>query len=172
MRQVAKRSQLTELEGAALGIVLRAGACTPYAVRRAFGGSPSRFWSGSAGAVYPLVRRLERRRLFAARADRRDGRARRLLSVTPAGRRAFEAWLLDADRAADLGFDPLRTRLFYSDLVPAARVAGFLERTAAAMAAGRGPPRPDLPHAMRLHESWCRLRSGALEEFRKSKRRR
>jgi DNA-binding PadR family transcriptional regulator len=171
MRQVTKGLQLTELEGAALGIVLRAGACTPYAVRRAFGSSPSRFWSGSAGAVYPLVRRLERRRLIAARADRRDRRGRRLISVTPAGRRAFEAWLLDADRAADFGFDPLRTRLFYSDLVPAARLAPFLAAAAGQIAATRAPAVPGAPHVARLHDSWRRLRRGALEEFRKSGRR-
>lgn len=166
-----KGSQLTELEGAALGIVLRAGSCTPYAVRRAFGSSPSRFWSGSAGAVYPLVRRLERRRLLAARADHGDGRARRLLSVTPAGRRAFAAWLLDADRAADFGFDPLRTRLFYSDLVPAARLEPFLAATAQRMAATRAPAVPGAPHVLRLHDSWRRMRGRALEEFRKPRRR-
>jgi DNA-binding PadR family transcriptional regulator len=172
MRQMAKRFQLTELEGAVLGVILRAGTCTAYAVRRAFATSPSRFWTGSAGAVYPLVARLERRGLLAARRDRRDGRARRELTVTPAGRRAFEAWLLDPDRAADFGFDPLRTRLFYSDLVPAARLEALLAATAARIAAVRAPAVPQAPHVARLHESWRRLRGGALEEFRKLKRRR
>jgi DNA-binding PadR family transcriptional regulator len=172
MRRMPKRFRLTELEGAALGIILRAGACTPYAVRRAFGSSPSRFWSGSAGAVYPLVRRLERRGLLAARADRKDGRARRIVHVTPAGRRAFDAWLLDPERAADFGFDPLRTRLFYSDLVPAARLASFLGATAGRIASTRAPEVPGAPHVSRLHEGWRRLRCGALEEFRKSARRR
>jgi DNA-binding PadR family transcriptional regulator len=166
MRDSMKRSHLTELEGAALGIVLRAGACTPYALRRAFATSPSRFWSGSAGAVYPLVRRLERRRLLASRADRKDRRARRLVRATPAGRRAFEDWLLDPVRAADFGFDPLRTRLFYADLVPRTRLEAFLARTAGGISATRAPAVPEAPHVARLHAAWRRLRRGALEEFR------
>lgn len=42
--------QLTEREGAALGVVLRDGPVTSYAIKELFRKSPSEFWSGSAGA--------------------------------------------------------------------------------------------------------------------------
>jgi len=165
MRQGVSRQRLTELEGAALGHVLRAGACTPYAIKETFRTSPSRFWSGSAGAVYPLVRRLVARGLLVAKPDKRDGRARRFVSATPAGRTAWLAWLVDADRAADFGFDPLRTRLFYSELVPPRRLRAFLAETAGILAAGTRAPQSELPHVPVLHAVWARLRASALAEF-------
>src|SRR5262245_13459166 len=46
---------LTELEGTALGVIWAGQPCTPYRVRRVFLDSPSPSWSGSAGAIYPLI---------------------------------------------------------------------------------------------------------------------
>ncbi|HZE88705.1 MAG TPA: PadR family transcriptional regulator, partial [Verrucomicrobiae bacterium] len=62
------RKGLSELEGATLGVVWSEQPCTPYAIRRVFQTSPSPFWSGSAGAIYPLVERLETRGLVRAEA--------------------------------------------------------------------------------------------------------
>lgn len=165
MRRNDSKRRLTELEGAALAQVVRAGACTPYAIKETFRTSPSRFWSGSAGAVYPLVRRLVARGLLVSRPDLRDRRARRVVSATPAGRAALQSWLVDAERAADFGFDPLRTRLFYSELVPPQRLQKFLAETAGLLAIGSPAPRSDLAHVMPLHASWARLRAAALAEF-------
>ena len=52
-------TDLTDLEQAALGVVWRDGPCTPYQVRKQFLDSPTPSWSGSAGTIYPLMRRLE-----------------------------------------------------------------------------------------------------------------
>jgi len=120
----ASRSKaLTELEGAVLGHLQREGPCTAYRVRMSFAASPSAVWSGSAGAIYPLLQRLERRglvRSVAVRQGKRDGREYRL---APAGRTALRTWVADAVAAADPGFDPLRTRgLSLAALTPAQRL--------------------------------------------------
>ena len=56
-RQKSSRTDTTELEAAVLGVVWQDGPCTPYAIRQHFLESPAPRWSGSAGAIYPLVRR-------------------------------------------------------------------------------------------------------------------
>ncbi|WP_425411048.1 PadR family transcriptional regulator [Hyphococcus sp.] len=160
------RKTLTELEGAALAFITRRGPCTSYAVKEAFRTSPSEFWSGSAGAVYPLMKRLEARKLVESRADESDGRARREFSTTRAGREALRAWLTDSTRAAGLGFDPLRTRLFFSDLMPDAARRRFIEETREKMeAADPAPPAADLEYGEMLHQTWTGLRIKALKSF-------
>jgi DNA-binding PadR family transcriptional regulator len=156
---------LTDLEGAALGFVVRAKACTPYAVKEAFRTSPSEFWSGSAGAVYPMIGRLQLRGLLVSKSDKSDGRARHVVSATAAGKAALLDWLTDADRAAELGFDPLRTRLFFSDLAPKARFARFLAKTERLLARDSAPPQAAPDHVALLHTLWLRLRRDALRAF-------
>ncbi|MGD8396512.1 MAG: PadR family transcriptional regulator [Candidatus Eiseniibacteriota bacterium] len=120
------RRQLTELEGAVLGEVARDGPCTAYRVRMAFAGSPSAVWSGSAGAIYPLLRRLEERGLVVSRAVRQGRRAGRTYALSRTGRAALQRWLADAGAAVDPGFDPLRTRGLYLSRLPADRRQRFL----------------------------------------------
>lgn len=145
---------LTDLEGAVLAKIARDGVATRYAVARSFTESPSEFWSGSAGAVYPLIRRLQARQwLKSTRAS--DGRrARTDYSVTAKGHAALRSWLLDPARAADLGFDPLRSRAVHLDMVSAAERARFfagVERALRTMAAK--PVWQDSPRDRRLHEA-------------------
>jgi DNA-binding PadR family transcriptional regulator len=165
MTKAADRKSLTELEGAALAIIAREGPLTPYAVKEAFRNSPSEFWSGSAGAVYPLINRLEKRKLISAKADKGDGRARREFSITAAGRTAMKEWLVDAERAAGMGFDPLRTRLFFSELITPAERKAFIAAALARMEDGAPAPAVDLPHVKPLHDLWSRLRVKALKAF-------
>jgi DNA-binding PadR family transcriptional regulator len=84
-------------------------------VRTSFKSSPSSYWSASAGAIYPLLGRLEKRGLLTAREEARGSRKRRLLTVTDRGRRALRDWLaagVDATSAAAV-FDAVRTRVFF-----------------------------------------------------------
>jgi DNA-binding PadR family transcriptional regulator len=161
----AASGHLTDLEGATLGFIVRAGTCTAYAVRDGFRTSPSEFWSGSAGAVYPLIARLEKRGFLAAKADRKDGRMRRYLSATPAGEAALAAWLVDAERAAGLGFDPLRIRLFFADLIPPQKMQPFLADVETHLRATTPPPAPGLPHIVALHAAWSGMRRSVLSAF-------
>jgi len=133
----AGEESLTELEGAVLGAVWQHGPCTPYRVRRVFLDSPSPYWSGSAGAIYPLMLRLERRGLIASRAGPVRRRASRLYRVAPPGLRQFRAWLGPPWSAVVAGVpaDPLRTRVsFLAALRPAAR-ARFLKEAVVRVAA-------------------------------------
>lgn len=100
---------LTELEGSILSELHHRGRQTAFQVRRSFAISPSIEWRGSAGAVYPAIRRLERDGLIEGVA-KGDGRATRLLSITPAGLDAMMRWATEPTRAVSVGIDPFRMR--------------------------------------------------------------
>ena len=120
---------LSELEGVVLGIMQGIEPCTAYRIRVVLRDSPSAFWSGSAGAIYPLLKRLETAGLIEASVDATDGRGRRTLHLTPAGRRRHLDWMLSAStlEVASAVSDPVRSRAFsLGALAPAdrARFAG------------------------------------------------
>ena len=112
-RQKPKRP-LTELEGAALSVISRLKKCTPYQVRVDFQKSRSHEWSGSAGAVYPALRRLHAAGFLRSHA-KEEGRRSVEFALTPLGRRVFSEWLADVERACGSGLDPFRCRADYWD---------------------------------------------------------
>ena len=127
--------ELSRLELAVLGLVFRGAPCTAYWIRRQFQTSLSSFFSGSAGAVYPAVRRLEARSLVKA-TTRKEGRRRSVAySLTPRGAQALEAWLSPPFPLEDVAFtmDPIRTRVHYLNALSAPErrrfVAEALEQT-------------------------------------------
>jgi len=93
--------------------------CTAYVVRRAFLDSPSSHWSGSAGAIYPLVRRLEKRGLVRSKARRADGRSSRLYRLTKPGLRELRTWLRPPlpPAAGLMNIDPLRVRVRFLEVL-------------------------------------------------------
>ncbi len=100
---------LTELEGAILSEVFYRGRQTAFQVRKSFADSPSLEWKGSAGAVYPAVKRLERDGLLTSQATG-DRRATKLLDVTRAGKKRLFEWACAPERGASTGIDPFRMR--------------------------------------------------------------
>jgi DNA-binding PadR family transcriptional regulator len=154
---------LTDLEGAALAHIASRGSATSYAVAQAFAQSPSEFWSGSAGAVYPLIKRLAARGLLEPTAAATGKRHRIDYRVTAEGQIALEDWLLDAQRAAGLGFDPLRTRLGHLHLVGPERRKKFLRevRELSAASAERHVFAGQ-PVMIQIHQSWLTARAGWL----------
>lgn len=151
---------LTDLEGATLAEIATRGTATSYAVAQVFERSPSEYWSGSAGAVYPLIKRLAARGLLEASMASAGRRERLDYSITHAGRSAMEDWLLDARRAAGMGFDPLRTRLVHLHLVPPERRMVFLEDVRAlSRDFATKPAFVGNPVAMKIHESWTAARA-------------
>lgn len=119
---------LSELEGCVLGHLWKHGPCTAYAVRRQFLDSPSSHWSGSAGAIYPLLARLEERGLVTSKRLPRGGRRGWTYALAPAGRTQFLRWLappVTADMVS-LSVDPLRTRVYFLGALPARRREVFL----------------------------------------------
>lgn len=151
---------LTDLEGAALAEVATRGTATSYAITQAFAQSPSEFWSGSAGAVYPLIKRLSARGLLEPTMAATGKRARLDYQITEQGRIALEEWLLDARHAAGMGFDPLRTRLVHLHLVtPAQRKAFLKEVRAVFQEFAEQPAFVGEPIAMKIHQSWLKARA-------------
>ena len=102
-------SALTELEGAVLSEIHHRHHDTAFQVRRAFQTSPSIEWSGSAGAVYPAIRRLADAALIET-TPIPTGRKGTRLSLSPQGIAALEAWICDPVRATSVGVDPFRLR--------------------------------------------------------------
>ena len=156
---------LTEMEGATLAIVARDGPVTRYGVKEVFRTSPSEFWTGSAGAVYPLMQRLERRGLIQSSAATDNPRKRNFV-LTQEGRRRMLSWLSDAELASGMGFDPLRTRLLFSELLSEQQLEDFLDATEALL---RNPSPPPMggPNAPALQRIWEKLRLQALARFRR-----
>lgn len=116
----------SELESFVLGLIWQLGPCSPYEMRRHMQMSPSTQWSASAGAIYPLVTRLQRRGLLLSKAAKDGKRRRREYSVTPAGLRALRAWVAPPlpPEAVTVSHDPLRSRArFLAVLTPEQRRA-------------------------------------------------
>ena len=111
---------LTELEGAALGLVWLRGPTTAYGLRKMIAASPTPQWSASAGTVYPLVEKLSRNGLISL-SRMEDRRGTRQLGITLKGKQAFKKWMLDLSPAV-IGVppDPVRTRV---------RLLGLLARS-------------------------------------------
>lgn len=169
--QVDKLTRLTDLEGAALAEVARRGKATSFAIANTFAQSPSEYWSGSAGAMYPLVQRLAKKGYLSGEAGATGKRQKLDYSITEAGRAVLEDWLLDAELASGMGFDPLRTRLYYLGLVAPEKRHSFLERV---RALGNGEhPAPSFAgntQGLQIHQSWWRARQfwHSLLDFVKS----
>ena len=100
---------LTELEGAILAEIRNGGYETAFQVRRAFATSLSLEWKGSAGAVYPAVKRLTARGFIAA-SKAHDKRGARRLRLTASGKAALTNWACDVKLATSVGLDPFRLR--------------------------------------------------------------
>lgn len=100
---------LTELEGAILTEVGYRDRRTAFQVRQAFKLSPSSEWQGSAGAVYPAIKRLVDKDLLDAEILS-DARGTRRLSLTAAGNAELMRWSLDVPACLSIGADPFRLR--------------------------------------------------------------
>ena len=139
---------LTELEGTVLGVVWARQHCTPYRVRREFLDSPSPYWSGSAGAIYPLMLRLETAGLLRSIERATGARVGRLYRVTPAGHRVLRRWVRPPFDALVVGVppDPIRVRIAFLGVLPPARQRAALE-------AIRTGLRLQLASAVRSHEA-------------------
>jgi DNA-binding PadR family transcriptional regulator len=118
----------TELESCVLGVVCLRGPCTAYTVRQEFVRSFSSHWTGSAGAIYPLLQRLERARLIRARDCEWGTRSKKEFTITAAGMETLRRWIgppLPEWTAAPT-VDPIRTRLTFFAAIPPARQRQFI----------------------------------------------
>lgn len=146
----------SELEGAVLGVIWQEGPCTAYAVRKRFIDSPSPQWSGSAGAIYPLVKRLEEKRFLTSRTLTGTKRGGRLYALTVAGRKLLRVWIAPPLEPMVTGVppDPLRTRMgFLGALTPAERRV-FIREAVAGNDAEIEASRADVRRSRREDDRW------------------
>ena len=117
----ARQRSLSELECFILGLVWKYGPCTAYALRQQLQSSPSTQWSGSAGAIYPLVRRLEKAGLLKSRSAGRGKRASHEYAITARGEAALRHWIGPPlpTEALTVAHDPLRSRVRFLSLLSA-----------------------------------------------------
>lgn len=170
----------SELEGCILGHLWKHGPCTAYSVRRVLLDSPSLHWSGSAGAVYPLLARFERRGFLSSRKTMQGNRAAWRYALTPAGRGRLRAWLGPpiAPEIVSITPDPLRTRTYFLDaLAPRRRAAFFAEARAVLeehLASLTREPAADVFDRLALRGALAltRARMAWLEEVRRALARR
>ena len=132
---MARPRVLTELEGTVLGVVWSRQPCTPYQVRREFLDSPSPYWSGSGGAIYPVMARLEAAGFVRSRAHATGSRPSRRYRVTPRGQAALVGWIGPPamEEIAGIPPDPLRMRIALLDVLPATTRRRFLQEIEARM---------------------------------------
>ena len=176
-------SDLSELEGGVLGIVYEHPGSTAHGVRERFRRSRSSHWSGSAGAIYPLMRKLHERGLLSAQETARGSRIRRAYTITAPGMRELKRWLGPplSEWFAAVTFDPLRTRIPFLGALPAAKQEAFLLEAEELLVAelrevrrARNEARETEPFWEKMTAEGCvavtqaRLRwiRGVLEEFR------
>jgi DNA-binding PadR family transcriptional regulator len=127
---------LTDFEQVLLGVIAREPR-SGYGLKKMFSASPASVYRPSAGALYPALRRLERRGLLRAEKKISSGRrALRLYHVTPDGHAAHLHWLrqpvIPATIAADLGLHLMRFALMENQLARDA-VLVFLKDLAGAL---------------------------------------
>jgi DNA-binding PadR family transcriptional regulator len=124
--------QLTDFEQVLLGTIVRAPS-TGYDLKQTFATTPLGVYQPSSGALYPALRRLERRGLLRAEPDARDGQApsrrRYVYHITEQGRAAHAAWVRKPVNPATVSQDlPLHLMRFVmmEPLLPRAEVLAFL----------------------------------------------
>lgn len=120
---------LSDMETVVLGVVWRDGPCSAYHVRKEFVDSPASFWSGSQGAIYPLLRKLAKEGLVSSAADPSSKRNTKLLTITSKGKQQVSEWY-EPGKIGDSvlrEFDALRTRVFFLSFLNARQKRKFIE---------------------------------------------
>jgi DNA-binding PadR family transcriptional regulator len=120
---------MTELECCVLGVVWHSGPLTAYEVAKPFAESQSSYWSGSAGSIYPLVKRLEEKGYLRGETASWNARMKRTFTITEEGLAELRSWLSPPfpDEAGAATFDPIRTRLSFLNALPKKMRAKFLD---------------------------------------------
>lgn len=183
----------TTLQYALLGLLGRR-SLTGYEILKRFTRSVVFFWHARQSQVYAALDRMEQLGLVASRVVvQRQRPNRRHYTMTPAGRAALRAWL-ERETAVQPIKDEMLLRVFFSDPLPAHKVAASLLRHATAhervraefeairmaLEARYGPigSTADRPLAFRylvleqgirferMYADWCRWAAGALERVR------
>jgi|GEM_PF-693249 len=149
-----KGSEPSRLENFVLAYVQKHQPITPYAVRMMIEKNLSTTFSSSAGSIYPLMRRLEKRGLMKSVASARGKRKHVEYSVTPAGKKAVQDWVRPPYDEGDLWpTDGLRERFHYLNLLSRDEQRAWIESARAELEAGmeRLKTLPEPPEGFETH---------------------
>ena len=127
--------KFNELEGVVTGLIHKHQPCTAYSVRKELKASPSSHWQASAGAIYPLLARLENEGFIKSAEDGADGRGRKLLALTSIGKKTLKVWIKDIvtlDILSEVS-DPVRSRIFFLQAFTKEEQIQFTESTLIAL---------------------------------------
>jgi len=140
-----------------LGMV-RLGARSGYAIKKATDVSTRAFWPTSLAQVYPELARLERAGLLTRRDDAHGARARSAYEITEQGEAALLAWLRST-REAPLQFrDEGVLRLFFADALPQEEQLALVRRLRARASAAKTQMRGEIiPLAETLEQADTRF---------------
>ena len=89
---MSERRGTTLLEHALLGL-LYGKPSSGYDLRKIFATTSMGSFSDSPGAIYPALRRLEKRELVKSRPQADSGRRRQIVSLTPKGMAELKTWI-------------------------------------------------------------------------------
>ena len=178
---------LTDFEQILLGLVARTPS-SGYELKKFFLTTPAIVYQPSSGALYPALRRLERRGLLSAEALPSSGRrTQRRYQLTASGRTAYVRWLRQpvdpATVGADLGMHLMRFVMaegvldhgevlsFLCDLAAAleAFVAAIADYLAETPMPGRHPALA-LSHGIVVHQASLDWVRGTIETLRSAPR--
>lgn len=104
---------LPSADYAFLGMLLLA-PMSAYEIKKAMQGSISHFYSAAHSQVYQQANRLVRDGYVREKAAPPGGRRKRILALTPKGRRAVQEWLRSPD-ANDQLYSELLVKVFFAD---------------------------------------------------------
>jgi DNA-binding PadR family transcriptional regulator len=114
--------------GYALMGLLEGKPSSGYELRQIFSSASMRSYSGSPGAIYPALRRLERQSLIRGTIEAGSGlRRRQRFRLTPKGVAALKAWIARPVTRGDLVAGQAEIMLRFAFSEQAAGVAGSLE---------------------------------------------
>lgn len=115
---------------------------SPYEIKKGLEATVSHFWSTAHSVVYQQAARLERDGYVKAR-EAAGARKKRVLSLTPRGRRAVVRWLRDPE-AEDQFFSQMLVKVYF------ARESGDLSATIAMLRAKREEIEQEIPENLSL----------------------
>jgi DNA-binding PadR family transcriptional regulator len=122
--------------------LLQLGLRTGYEIKRATDISTKYFWGASYGQIYPELKRLEASGLVRSKEEPRGAVRRRAYTLTAAGERAVNEWLLAPTELFELRDEGL-LKLLFGELVS----------------------REQLVDLVRRRRAWCELSARELREI-------
>jgi DNA-binding PadR family transcriptional regulator len=128
----------SDLEHALLGL-LHGKPMSGYDLRKTFASTPLKHFSQSPGAIYPALKRLERRNLIKGQVEAKTAlRPRKLFQPTFKGLRELRTWLAMPATTEDViwRLDVLMLRFsFMSEMLEPGEIVRFLRSLAAELSA-------------------------------------